>query len=94
MEIFTCRNTAGQRSEGRNLKGRWLFLRMVLKKDKGRHHTDWYQSASNSSTMSPTYLQPKREKHPEDLQLKSIEKAELFFTLSTTVQQPISAEVS
>ena len=33
--------------------------------------------------VSP-YLQPKREKHPEDLQL-SIKKATLFFTLSNTI---------
>lgn len=41
---------------------------------------------TQSIASTPTYLQPKREKHPEDLQLKSIEKAKLFLALSTTVQ--------
>jgi len=41
---------------------------------------------TQSIASIPTYLQPKREKHPEDLQLKSIEKAKLFLALSTTVQ--------
>ena len=31
-ESLTRRKAARQRSEGRNLKGRWLFLWMVLKK--------------------------------------------------------------
>jgi hypothetical protein len=31
-ESLTRRNTARERSGGRNLKGRWVFLWMVLKK--------------------------------------------------------------
>ena len=70
-ESLTRRNTSRQRSEGRNLNGRWLFLWMVLKKDKGRHHGVWYQSASISLTMSPTNVDWRVIPDSEDYDLKA-----------------------